>query len=407
MKEYPIFDRYLNYAPGMADISPRTLRYMAKPYNFPGPDFFEYYNETAELLKTLFQTRNNAIMMVGPIRVGMDASICSVVEPEDKVLVLTNGYWGDYPVEIVKAYEGRPIVLEEKAELPLSPEKVSEKLEDTKDVKAVVIMHVETDTGIVNPVEEIGELVQESGAIYIVDTATSLGGMEVNVDKWNADLCFSGSHKCMSSPADLAFITVSDKAWETIEKRKTPIRSWYTSLLTWRKLWLERKEGECPFAFPITSLHAVRAKLDCMFQEGPEKIYKKYETAGRAIRKGVIQMGLDLVPDCSKCEGCESEEKFCSDTVTVVKYPLGIRGQDFEELMNKKYNVTVETPRFGRFAGKGFRIGTINFDIQLIPRNILSILTAVGLAMTELGARVELKRGVEATNQILKGLGIP
>jgi aspartate aminotransferase-like enzyme len=199
MSRQNLFDRYANTSTGVSDSDVKTIRSMIGRFNLHTKEFHQYYDETKEMLKKIFQTENQIISLTGSIRIGFDAIFSNILEPADKVLVLTNGYWGNHIPKVVNSYRGESIVYEENPKFPINVEKVKDILRKNNDVKAVAVVHVETDTGIVNNVSEIGEIVKkESDALYIVDCATSLGGMEVRVDDWGADFCFSGSHKCMT-----------------------------------------------------------------------------------------------------------------------------------------------------------------------------------------------------------------
>ncbi|MGC8960841.1 MAG: pyridoxal-phosphate-dependent aminotransferase family protein [Candidatus Bathyarchaeia archaeon] len=363
---------------------------MLRPFALHTMEFHRYWDETREMLKKLFQTDNDLVGMTGSIRLGFDAIISNIVEPGDRVLILSNGYWGNYVVRVVESYRGVPLLHEESPTRALDPKKVEETIRKEEDVKAVTVMHVETDTGIAHPVAEIGRIVKEnSDALYVVDCATSFGGMEVNVDDWRADFCFTGSHKCLSSPVGLVFITVSDEAWNVIRKRKTPIQGTYNNLLPWR----EPISGECEPPLPAAIIHAVRAKLEYIFRHGPEKIYKKHEIAAKALRSGVIEMGLKLLSE-------SAEAPPCSNVVTTVKYPEGVSIENVTKMMGERYGIGfLPSP----YRPGCFQLGTIN-ESQLSPRHILYLLTCLGLTFSELGVKVRLEDAIRTANEILINL---
>lgn len=392
-----VFDNYVSLSPGLSDCDLRTLRYMLKRSNLMTDAFYDYWNETVLMLKKLFQTNNDLIGMTGTIRVAFDGILGSIIEPGDKILVLSNGYWGSYAAEVTKSFKGIPIVVEEKSGCAIKPEKVEEAL-GTEDIKAVSIMHVETDTGIVNPVGEIGDVVKKnSDTLYIVDCATSLGGMEVKADEWGAGICFSGSHKCLSSPVGMAFITVGKKAWKVMEERKTPIMGYYDNLLMWKERTLERVPGKIPPPIPVSVVHAVRARLDYIFESGPKKIFQKHEIATRSVRRGISNLGISLLADCDRCEGCDSPRRICSDVVTTFYYPHGVSADKVESIMSRRYYVPLY-PEI--YRPECFHIGTIN-ETQVNPRHILYLITALGLTMSELGVRVNLEKAIRTANKIL------
>lgn len=410
IEEYRSFDEGFSYLCGLSDLSPRALRYMMRPHTYTSSEFFKYYDETVDMIKRLMHTKADLLMLHGPIRVVMDAALASVVEPGDKILLVANGYWGRYPKHMLKLYEGVPIIMREREEVPIDPKSVEKKLEEDKNIKVVHVIHCETEAGILNPIDEIGEVVKNHSALYIVDSATAFPGNKLDTDRWGIDIGYFGSHKGMNAPSGLSFISVNKEAWDLIENRKTRIRSWYTSLLTWRDIWTRaRAPGteHCIESFPTPILHAVRAKLDYILELGEERYLKKYEIASRAIRVGMKEMGLSPAASCSECPGCDSPKKFCSNTDFAVKFPLGVNGVEFGRLMESRYRITVHHASFGPdtkyfLAEKAFRPGTIT-DYQHIPRNILALLTSTGLAMTELGAKnLKIEKGVKAANEVLK-----
>lgn len=397
-------DFTFNHATGLNDLSPRTMRSILVPFSgTASAEYFQYWKETEELLRRLFQTKGDVMPVTGSIRVAFDSIISSVMEPGEEILVLTNGEWGDYSVDIIRTYGGKPIVAEQNPELPIDSDLVSEKLDQFPDVKAVMAIHVETDIGAFNQVGDIGRVVKKkSNALYIVDCATSLGGMEVSTDKWGADFNFSGSHKCLDSPVGLAFITLNDRAWEEIENRKTPIRSYYTSLEMWKKQWVGRT-GHSVYAIPQPALHAVRARIEQILEDGITREYELHRLAAKAIRKSIMEMGFEMWMDCNKCPGCDSPRRFCSDVVSAVKFPdkVSDKWMEFGSKMKYEYNTNVGHHAFGRCGfGKAFHVGTTRTH-QLLPRNLLATLTSIGLAMSDLGVDVKLEKGIRAANKVI------
>ncbi len=404
------FDEYLNYCSGSSDFDFRTYRSMGRPYNLTwGDEFVEYYAETLKLLGQLFQTRNEVLALVGTNRVAWDTALCSLIEPGDKVLIPSNGsYWHNFAVDIVKTYEGVPIVPKGNPRKPITPEVISNALSKEDDVKAVMMVHVETDGGIVNPyLEEIGKVIREkSDALYVVDAATSLVCDEVNVDKWGADMCFSGSHKGLASPVGLAFLTVGRKAWKAVHNRKKPIPGWYNSLLTWKEVdILKCAEGKIGFSFPLPILHAVRSRLDYIFKKGPKIVVAEHEIAARAVRNCILAMGLELFPDCMNCAALDTSapycrascSSFCANAMTYVKFPPQVKSPEFESIMSRSYGIVAISMPYNR---SGFILGTIN-AYQLKPRNLLACLLAVGLAMNKLGVKINFD-GIKLADEILQ-----
>ena len=393
IEKYRFFDSYRAALGGNSDLSFRAARYMLRPFVDNVSEFGPYWEETKNMLKRIFQTENDIVAMCGSIRLAFDAIISNTVEPGDKVLALANGYWGKYVAEVVASYGGIPIVHEEAPSRALNPMKVKEEIEKQKDVKVVTVMHVETDTGIVHPVKEIGQVVREnSDALYVVDCATSLGAMEVKADEWGADFCFSGSHKAMSSPVGLAFITGNDKAWDTIKNRKTSITGIYNNLRFWKALLPEKGTPMLSNPpLPTSTIHAVRARLDYIFRYGKDKIYERHEIAAKALRYGLMDMGLDLLSE-------SAEAPPCSNVVTVVKLPSSVDEKKLFRIVSEKYNICFASPGLRRSGV--MRFGTIN-ESQVSRMHILYALTALGLTLSELGVTVNLEEAIRKANEVL------
>ncbi|MGQ9543535.1 MAG: pyridoxal-phosphate-dependent aminotransferase family protein [Candidatus Bathyarchaeia archaeon] len=388
------FDRYANTGTGLSDTDVRTLRAMTHRFNLHTKEFHQYWKETKEMLKRVFQTKNDLVGVTGSIRVAFDVIISNVIEPGDRVLTLTNGYWGEYFPRVVKSYRGEPIIYTEDPRLPIDPDKVEDVLRKHDDVKAVTIVHVETDTGIANKISRISECVKKySDALYIVDCATSLGGMEIKTDDLGIDFCFSGSHKCLSAPAGMAFITVSEKGWENIQNRKTPILGMYGNLASWN----EPLRMECEPPMPALVIHAVRSTLEWILSRGLREVFRLHEVAAEALRCGLIDMGLELFPDCSKCDGCASPDKFCSDVVTTLPYPHGVDPERLETIMGERYNLSVLASPYRPGC---FQLGTIN-ELQISPDYIVKLLATLGLALSEFGVRLKLDKGIGTAHKIL------
>ena len=387
-------DRYVNALPGVSDTDTKTIRSMIGRFNLHTKEFHQYFDETKEMLKQVFQTKNPVVCLTGSMRLAFDAIVSNAIEPGEKVLVLSNGYWGNYYPKVIESYKGKPIVYEENHLLPINLDKVKEFLERNNDLKAVAVVHVETDTGIVNNISKIGEIVRkESDALFIVDCATSFGGMEVKVDDWGADFCFSGSHKCIAAPVGLAFVTASDRGWDVIQKRKEPILGLYNNLLPWK----EKIPKECEPPLPTMIIHAVRNTLEWMLSMGIKEAYKLHEIAALALRTSLIELGLELFPDCSKCDGCSSPNKFCSDVVTTLLYPPGINPDDVERIMGERYHLSVIPEAYRQNA---LHFGTIN-DLQISPDHIIKLVTCFGLTLSELGVKVNLEQSIRKAYEVL------
>jgi aspartate aminotransferase-like enzyme len=311
-----------------------------------------------------------------------------------------NGHWSKVFTDMMGAHGREPVVLEEQWGVPLDPDKVRRQLDAIQEdnVKALFVTHVETSTGVLNPVVELSEVARERGLYYVVDAAQTLGGVEVCTDEWGVDFCISGNHKCMSAPAGLSYVAVSERGWKALEQRKTPIQGWYTSLLVWRDIWLRRQSGY--FTFPVTLVLGLRAALEQMFDISLPKLYRRYALVAKAIRKAVMEMGLELVVNCDDCPGCDSSGLHCANTATAILLPDGVRHEEFARLMHEEYNLSI-AGTYGPFAGKAFRVGPTGL-MQIQPEFNMNLLSCMGMALQRLGFPAKVDPALHVADAILR-----
>jgi alanine-glyoxylate transaminase/serine-glyoxylate transaminase/serine-pyruvate transaminase len=218
--------------PGPSMVHPRVLRAMSAPLlGHLDPAFLALMNDVQRLLRHVFRTANPfTIAVSGTGSAGMEAAFVNLVEPGETVVVGVNGVFGARMATMVERAGGKALRIETPWGRIIEPEDVRAALARSEPVKAVALVHAETSTGVWQPLEEIGRLCREYDALFIVDAVTSLGGVPLEVDAWNIDLCYSGTQKCLSCPPGLAPLTASERALNAIRRRRTPCRSWYLDL---------------------------------------------------------------------------------------------------------------------------------------------------------------------------------
>ncbi len=339
-----MFERELLMIPGPTNVAPSVLRAMCKPtFSHTSPEFATIFKEALNNLKRVFMTDGEVFVVAGSGTLALEMAIANIVEPGDKVLTTISGYFGQYFVEICKAYGAVPRVLEVPYGMAVKPEQVKEALKEG-GFKAVTVTHVETSTGVANPIKEIGEVVRKhSDAFYIVDTVCSLGGMEVRVDDWNIDVCVSGSQKCIGAPPGLALVAVSQKALEYLEKRKTPVGSWYGSFKN--RLPVMRDPTKYFATPPVNMIYALHEALRLVLDEGLENRFRRHHALAEAFRAAMKALNLKIV----------AEKEYEANTVTAVYYPDGIDDNKFRGEMRNRGIVVAST--LGPLKGRGFRVG--------------------------------------------------
>jgi aspartate aminotransferase-like enzyme len=333
-------------------------------------------------MKKVFMTENDVYLITGSGTSAMDMAISNTVDKGDKVLTITNGNFGERFCKIADVYGAEVIKLENEWGDNAKPEQVKEILEENPDIKVVTVVHNETSTGVKNPIEEIGNIVKDYDALYVVDTVSSLGGDYVDVDKFNIDICVTGSQKCIAAPPGMAAISVSEKAWDVINATET--KSFYLDIKAYKKRYETKKET--PYTPSVSLTYAMNEALEIVLDEGLENRFKRHEKLAKATIAGLEAMGIELF----------AKEWARSVTVTSAKYPEGITDSEFRGLLANKYGILVAGGQ-GQASGKIFRVGHMG---EAREYHVLGTLAAIEMAFNELGLDVD--GGVDAAKKILR-----
>ncbi|MEM2643021.1 MAG: alanine--glyoxylate aminotransferase family protein [Candidatus Bathyarchaeia archaeon] len=378
-----MFERELLMIPGPTNVAPSVLRAMCKPpLSHTSQEFATIFREALNNLRRVFMTEGEVFVVAGSGTLALEMAIANIVEPGDKVLNTVSGYFGQYFVDICKAYGAASHVLEVPYGMAVKPEQVREALKDG-GFKAVTVTHVETSTGVANPIKEIGEVVSKySDAFYIVDTVCSLGGMEVRADDWGIDVCASGSQKCIGVPPGLALVAVSQKALQYLERRKTPVGSWYGSFKNW--LPVMRDPTKYFATPPVNMIYALHEALRLVLEEGLEKRFRRHHVLAEAFRAAMTALSLKIV----------AEKGYEADTVTAVYYPDGIDDNQFRSEMKNRGIVVAAT--LGPLKGRGFRVGHMG---NVNQNDIAATVSAIETTLKHLGYNVSLGSGVKAAEE--------
>jgi len=380
-----MFERELLMIPGPTNVDPKVLRAMCRPpLSHTSQEFAGIFKEALDNLKKVFMTEGDVFVVAGSGTLALEMAIANIVEPGDKVLNTVSGFFGRYFVEICKVYGAKPRVLEVSWGKPVKPEMVKEALQND-DYKAVTVTHVETSTGVANPIKDIGEIVKKnSDAFYVVDTVCSLGGMEVRVDDWGIDICVSGSQKCLGVPPGLALVAANQRVLDYLERRKTPVSSWYGSLKNWLPVMRDPTKY---FATPaVNMIYALNEALKLIIEEGLENRFRRHHVLAEAFRAAIDALNLKLV----------AEKENTADTVSAIYYPENVDDAQFRSEM-KQHGIIVAAT-LGPLKGKGFRVGHMG---NVNQNDIFSTITAVETTLKRLGCKVEAGRGVAAAEEKL------
>ncbi len=357
--------------PGPSDVDPRVLKAMATPLvGHLDPDFLEIMDETMDMLRSLFQTKNAlTIPISGTGSSGMEAALCNVIEEGDEVLVCINGVFGQRMSDIVQRCGGELTTLEVDWGKIIPPEKIKEALEKSSP-KIVAIVHAETSTGVLQPLEQIGQMVRKHDALFLVDAVTSLAGAQVKIDEWGVDICYSGTQKCLSCPPGLAPITFNDRAMDVIRNRKKKVQSWYLDMSMIERYWGEERVYH--HTAPISMIYAFHEALRIIHEEGLEERFQRHSATGKALAAGLEAMGLKLL----------AQEGYRAPMLTTVGIPDGIVDANVRKKLLNDYLIEIGGG-LGAFKGKAWRVGLMGHSCT--KRNVLCLLSALENILAEEG----------------------
>ncbi len=331
------------------------------------PRFIDIMDEIKKRLQTVMQTQNKlTIPMSGTGSAGMETCFVNLVEDGDSVLILKNGVFGMRMVDLAQRLRADVDVLEFEWGTPVIVDVVKEKLAQ-KSYKIVAVVHAETSTGVLNPVGEISRLLEGSDSLYLVDCVTSLGGVEVKTDEWNADAVYSGTQKCLSCPPGLAPISFSDRAIEVLKARKTMVPNWYLDLTMIINYW-EGATRAYHHTAPINMLYGLYAALGVVLDEGMGNVFARHKEAHEYLVQGLDSLGLSMT--------VSPESRL--PMLNSVNIPEGANDAAIRTALIKEHDIEIGAG-LGPLAGKIWRIGLMGHTAR--KENVDRLLTALKIML--------------------------
>jgi pyridoxamine--pyruvate transaminase len=377
-------------AAGPVDVTNETLRAMQRPvlYHYD-PAFIELFARTTSLLQQVFSTRHDVVIMQAEAILGLEAAAASLFEPGDKVLNLVSGVFGKWFEDFIRRYGAEPIELRVPYNAAIDPEDVRRLLRAVPDISYLSVVHSETPSGTVNPVGEICAIAKEHGVVTIVDTVSGLAGETFSPEEWGIDVAVAGPQKCLGGPPGLSLLAVSEDAWGAMERRSSPLRGSFLSILDWKTTWLE--QHRFPYTPSVSEIYALESVLEQALQEGMQSIVDRHQASARATRAAVEALGLTLWP-----ERLEIATAAC----TAVHMPEGITDDDLRGTMRSRYGVMI-AGGYGDLAGRLFRLGHMGMAAH--PTLVTAQIGMLERALVDLGMNLELGTGVGATLRAFAG----
>lgn len=334
--------KYRLMTPGPTQVRENVR--MARSLECTNPDldleFVEYYKETCDLISRLLKTKNQAFILDGEGILGLEAACASLTEPGDKVLVLDNGIYGKGFGDFITMYGGVVTYYSTAYDEEISVDEFSRFLEGNHDFKYATIVHCDTPSGMLNPVEKLSSELHKYGIMTVVDSVSAMFGEPLDVDAGQIDIVCGGSQKVVSAPPGLSFVTVSDAAMDAMINRKTPIASFYANILVFKDYYANKW---FPYTMPISDIYGLRQALENI--EADSDIYDRHKRVAELTRSKVRELGLELYG-----------KNGYSNTVTAFKVPDGYTCEEILSRMLRDYNIML-AGSFDIFAGKIIRIG--------------------------------------------------
>lgn len=332
--------------PGPSDAHPRVLKAMATPLiGHLDPQFLEIMDDIKVMVQQTLQTQNNLTFVVSaPGSAGMETCLVNLLEPGDEALVCVHGVFGNRMSDIVERCGARLIRVEAEWGKPIDPDDVKRALASCRP-KLVAIVHAETSTGVLQPLQEISDMAHEAGALLVVDAVTSYCGTEVKVDEWGIDAIYSGSQKCLSAPPGLSPVSFSDRAVEVLDNRRTKVQSWFLDLTMVKNYWSGAQRAY-HHTGPISAMYAMHEALRLVLEEGLEERFERHRRNHLLLKEGLESLGFEFLV----------EEPYRLPMLNAVKLPQGLDDAKTRRTLLDEYNIEVGGG-LGDFAGKIWRVG--------------------------------------------------
>jgi alanine-glyoxylate transaminase/serine-glyoxylate transaminase/serine-pyruvate transaminase len=363
--------------PGPSNVEPRVLSAMSHPIlGHLDPLFIQIMGQVQDMLRQVFQTKNNLTVPIsGTGSAGMEAAISNLVEPNDSVLVCVNGYFGNRIVDMAQRYRANVQQIDRPWGEVFTLEEIESQLKK-QPAKLVAIVHAETSTGALQPIEGLADVVHRYGGLLLVDCVTSLGGVPVTIDAWDIDAAYSGTQKALSCPPGLAPLTFGDRAIQKLHNRKTKVANWYLDLSMYEKYW--GAERTYHHTAPISMNFALREALRIVLEEGLEARFTRHRVNAEYLWRRLEEIGLQLFIDAG----------YRLPTLTTVVVPKNVDEAVVRNRLLNEFNIEI-AGGLGILKGRVWRIGLMGYSSK--RENIVTLLGALQeiISTTSVSARGE------------------
>lgn len=374
--------------PGPSDVNPRILEAMSRPtIGHLDTAFIALMDEVKEKLQYVFKTQNALTLPVSaPGSAGMEACFVNLVSCGDTVIVCQNGVFGGRMRENVERCGAKAVMVEDEWGTPVSVAKVAEAIAANPEAVALCFVHAETSTGVRSDAKTLCAMAREAGMLSIVDTVTSLAGIELSVDEWGADAVYSGTQKCLSCVPGLSPVTFSPRAVERIQNRQHKVQSWFLDMNLVMGYWGGEGKRAYHHTAPINALYALHESLCIVEEEGLEAAWARHDLHHRALVAGLETMGLTM----------RVAPEYRLPQLNAVNIPEGVDDAALRNTLLRDYSLEIGAG-LGSLAGKVWRIGLMGHAAN--QKNVLLCLHALESALRAQGVAVN-SGAIDAANGV-------
>ena len=375
--------------PGPTNVPERVMRaMMTHIINHRSDDFVELYTEVIEKTQQVFQTQNDVVALSSSGTGAVEASVVNLIKKGDKVIIPVNGEFSSRLSQMIEWQGANVVKLETPPGQNATFDQVKEAFDNNKDVKAFYVVHNETSTGtMVNYLDKIPDLISRNDAFYVVDSVSILGGIELPVDKWNVDVCMTGSQKALAAPPGISPISISPRAKKYMIENPPP--TMYFNLARYFKYYEESKHT--PFTPALPLLYAYREALRIILEEGLEARFKRHKICSDALYAGLSSIGFTPFA---------KEEEDRSITIIALNYLEGLEDKTFRNTLAQKFRVLV-AGGFGNLKGKVFRVGCMG---EVNRYHVMRTISAISSTLAMMGYKTNTQEGLKIAEEKLKAL---
>jgi alanine-glyoxylate transaminase/serine-glyoxylate transaminase/serine-pyruvate transaminase len=374
--------------PGPTPVESRVLRALSEPtLGHLDKNFVAIMDETRDLLRYVFQTKNElTVAMSGTGSAGMETACVNMIERGDKVIICTHGVFGTRMVDVAERCGAEVVTVSAPMGKPIDPEDVAKAIKNNPDAKVVGIVHAETSTGVLQPLDDIAKATHEAGMFVLVDAVTSLGGMEVPVDRLGLDMVYSGTQKCLACPPGLAPVTAGPRAVERIKNRKQKVQSWYLDLTMIMRYW--GQERFYHHTAPVNMVYGLNEALKIIAEEGLENRWQRHRRNAEALWDGLEALGVKLLVD----------KEYRLPSLTSIVVPEGVDEAAVRKDLMSEYAIEIGSG-LGELKGKILRVGLMGSGSN--KENLVFFLAAFGTVLRKQGFAADIGGALEAVEKKL------